>query len=115
MGHFPAAVVWHALLLTMLGASGTALGGLVIVASPSQPSTVALGLIQVRQQRSLCGRGERTPSTPGSSLSPSRGASLPEGFRVSVFPTQQGADGATEQIARGWARPPCRHCKTQSC
>jgi zinc transporter ZupT len=44
--HFSAAVVWHALMLTMLGASGTALGGLMIVASPSQPSTAMLGLIQ---------------------------------------------------------------------
>lgn len=41
-------IVGRALLLTLLGAAGTALGGLVIVVSPTGPPSFRnLGLIQV--------------------------------------------------------------------
>jgi hypothetical protein len=35
--------------------------------------------------------------------------------RVPRLPTKVRAASATAQAARGWARPPCRHFKNQSC
>jgi hypothetical protein len=42
-----------ALLLTMLGAAGTALGGLIVVAQPDM-SLSRLGVLQARGARAFC-------------------------------------------------------------